>query len=74
VLNQYWPTLHAVHVVAPSPWLFVIEPEVHAAHDTAPAVAEYVPSAHFVHEVAPDAAPVLVIEPASHPAQYDWPP
>ena len=35
---------------------------------------EYLPATHATQVVALAAEPVLVIEPAAHSEQYDWPP
>ena len=40
-------------------------------HDATFDAVEYLPAPHAVHAVAPDSAPLSVIEPAWHPSQYD---
>ena len=45
-----------------------------SVHDATVDAVEYLPAAHASHFVAPADRPVLVIEPAAHPEQYDLPP
>ena len=71
---EYLPTVHAVHIVAPSAEpVFVIEPAAQVVHDATLDASEYVPAPHDVQLAAPVAAPVSVIEPAWQLSQYDWP-
>ena len=53
--------------------MFVIDPAAQSEHDATFEASEYVPAAHGVHVVAPDAEPLSVIDPAAHSEQYDLP-
>ena len=72
---EYFPTAHAVHVVAPAlAPLFVTEPAPQSMQDATFDASEYLPAPHAVHFVALGAVPVSVIDPAAHSEQYDLPP
>ena len=67
---EYFPTAHAVHVVAPVPApLSVIEPAEQPVQDSTSDAVEYVPAVHAMHALAPAAVPLSVIEPATHTLQ-----
>jgi hypothetical protein len=65
---EYFPTPHAVQVVAPL-LVPLMEPASQAEHDSTADDAEYSPAAHSSHELAPTAVPVFVRDPAKHTLQ-----
>jgi hypothetical protein len=67
---EYFPTAHAVQVVAPVPGpVFVIKPPAHEVHAATFDAFEYLPAAHAVQLVPLALVPVSVIEPAAQSEQ-----
>jgi hypothetical protein len=58
-------------VLAP---VLVIDPAGQVVHAAALATVEYSPAPHSVQLLAPELAAVLVMEPAKHGRQYEFPP
>ena len=61
------PAAHTTQsLAAPEPVVPTYFPAVHSAHASTFDAVEYFPATHSVHSVAPELAPLLVIEPAPH--------
>jgi len=67
---EYFPAVHAVHVVAPvfTP-VSVMDPAIQSVQAATPEAVEYFPAVHAVQVVAPVFTPVFVIDPAAQPVQ-----
>ena len=61
------PAAHTMQsLAAPEPVVPTYFPAVHSVHAATLDAVEYFPATHSVHSVAPELAPLLVIEPAPH--------